>query len=103
MPATERSVRTRIAPSPTGEPHIGNMYAALFCKAFAVQHNGRFVLRLEDTDRTRFVPAAVQQLPEALHWLGLDPDEGPQQGGPFGPYVQTERLPSYREHAEELV
>jgi glutamyl-tRNA synthetase len=100
---TERPVRTRIAPSPTGEPHIGNMYAALFCKAFALQRQGRFVLRLEDTDRTRFVPAAVQQLPEALHWLGLDPDEGPQQGGPFGPYVQTERLPTYRQYAEALV
>lgn len=98
-----RAVRTRIAPSPTGEPHIGNMYAALFCKAFAVQRQGRFVLRLEDTDRTRFVPAAVQQLPDALHWLGLDPDEGPQQGGPYGPYVQTERLPVYRQYAEDLV
>lgn len=103
LAATERPVRTRIAPSPTGEPHIGNMYAALFCKAFAVRRQGRFVLRLEDTDRARFVPAAVQQLPDALHWLGLDPDEGPQQGGPFGPYVQTERLPSYRQYAEELV
>ncbi|HEY8742683.1 MAG TPA: glutamate--tRNA ligase [Chloroflexota bacterium] len=103
MPLGDRPVRTRVAPSPTGEPHIGNMYAALFCKAFAVQQHGRFVLRLEDTDRSRFVPAAVQQLPDALHWLGLDPDEGPQQGGPYGPYVQTERLASYRHYAEELV
>ncbi|MGI8916543.1 MAG: glutamate--tRNA ligase [Chloroflexota bacterium] len=103
MPPMERPVRTRVAPSPTGEPHIGNMYAALFCKAFAVQRQGRFILRLEDTDRTRFVPAAVQMLPDALHWLGLDPDEGPQQGGSFGPYVQTERLPTYRQYAEELL
>ena len=103
MPPTDRPVRTRVAPSPTGEPHIGNMYAALFCKAFAVQQRGSFVLRLEDTDRLRFVPAAVQQLPDALQWLGLDPDEGPQQGGAYGPYVQTERLPSYRQYAEELV
>src|SRR6185437_2771609 len=103
MPPSGRPVRTRIAPSPTGEPHIGNMYAALFCKAFAAQHHGRFILRLEDTDRARFVPEAVQMLPDALHWLGLDPDEGPEQGGEYGPYVQTERLPSYREYGEELV
>jgi glutamyl-tRNA synthetase len=103
MASIERPVRTRVAPSPTGEPHIGTLYAALFCKAFAVQHRGRFILRLEDTDRTRFVAAAVQSIPAALHWVGLDPDEGPEQGGPYGPYVQTERLPSYREYAEDLV
>jgi glutamyl-tRNA synthetase len=103
MPPSERPVRTRIAPSPTGEPHIGTLYASLFCKAFAVQRHGRFILRLEDTDRTRFVPSAVQSIPEALRWVGLDPDEGPEQGGEYGPYVQTERLPSYREYGEELV
>lgn len=98
-----RPVRTRVAPSPTGEPHIGTMYAALFCKAFARGQGGRFIFRLEDTDRTRFVPAAVQMLPDALQWLGLDPDEGPNVGGPYGPYVQSERLPLYRQYAEDLI
>lgn len=97
------TVRTRIAPSPTGEPHIGNMYAAMFCKAFAQQHRGQFVMRIEDTDRRRFVPEAVGMLIGAFHWVGLDPDEGPAQGGPYGPYVQSERLPLYQEQADVLV
>jgi len=99
----ESAVRTRIAPSPTGEPHIGNVYAAMFCKAFAEQHHGQFVLRIEDTDRRRYVPEAVGLLIDAFHWVGLDPDEGPARGGPYGPYVQSERLPLYREQAEALV
>ncbi|MCL4508753.1 MAG: glutamate--tRNA ligase [Chloroflexi bacterium] len=100
---TARRVRTRIAPSPTGEPHIGNMYAALFCKAFAEEHNGQFILRIEDTDRTRYVPGAVQMLHDALTWLHLEPDEGPLTGGPFAPYTQSERLPLYHQLAEQLV
>ncbi len=103
MSATASVVRTRVAPSPTGEPHIGNMYAALFCKAFAHQRQGVFVLRLEDTDRRRFVARAVDQLPEALHWLGLDPDESPARGGPYAPYVQSERLPLYHQAAADLI
>lgn len=103
MSGTLTAVRTRVAPSPTGEPHIGNMYAALFCKAFAVQHGGAFILRLEDTDRRRYVPQAVDMLPEALHWLGLDPDESPAKGGPYAPYVQSLRLPLYHQAAEDLI
>ena len=103
MSTTTKQVRTRVAPSPTGEPHIGNMYAALFCKAFAVQHHGHFILRLEDTDRKRYMPQAVPMLSEALHWLGLAPDEGPEQGGPFAPYVQSERLPLYAKAAEDML
>lgn len=97
------SVRTRIAPSPTGEPHIGNMYIALVDWALARQSGGQFVLRIEDTDRTRFVEGAEDMFREALAWLGLEPDEGPDRGGPAGPYRQSERLDLYREHADRLL
>ena len=103
MSTTERPVRTRIAPSPTGNPHIGTIYAALFCKALAVQQHGQFIMRLEDTDRTRYVAEAAGMLFGALRWTGLDPVEGPEQGGPYGPYIQTERLPIYREYADKLI
>ena len=96
-------VRTRVAPSPTGDPHMGTLYAALFCKAFAEKHNGTFILRIEDTDRTRYVPEAVEALYDALHWAHLDPDESPLVGGPYGPYIQSERLPIYHELAQRLV
>jgi len=85
------AVRTRIAPSPTGEPHIGNMYIALIDWAVARQAGGQFILRVEDTDRTRFVEGAERLFIEALRWLGLDHDEGPDVGGPVGPYRQSER------------
>jgi len=98
-----RSVRTRIAPSPTGDPHVGTAYAALYNYAFARHHGGRFILRIEDTDRERSHPASEAMIFEALHWLGLRWDEGPDVGGPFGPYRQSERGPLYREHAETLV
>ncbi len=100
-PAQE--VRLRIAPSPTGDPHVGTGYVALFNRAFALRHGGRFILRLEDTDRARYVAHAEQLIFDSLHWLGLDWDEGPDVGGPCEPYRQSERLGIYREHAELLI
>ena len=97
------AVRTRIAPSPTGEPHIGNMYVALVNWAFAHQNAGTFLVRIEDTDRTRFVEGAERMFLDAMAWLGLDHDEGPDCGGPVGPYRQSERLALYREHTERLI
>ncbi len=97
------AIRTRIAPSPTGEPHIGNMYIALADWALARQGGGQFVLRIEDTDRTRFVEGAEAMFIQALEWLGLGPDEGPDRGGPVGPYRQSERLEVYREHVDRLL
>jgi len=97
-------VRTRIAPSPTGEDmHIGNIYAALFNFVFARQKKGKFIFRLEDTDRTRFVPVYEKRALESISWLGLNYDEGPNIGGPFGPYRQSERLKLYQKYAQELV
>ncbi len=96
-------VRVRIAPSPTGDVHIGTIWIAQFGWVFARQHHGTFVLRIEDTDRERLVPGSVDRIYEALEWYGLTPDEGPKQGGPHGPYVQSERLPLYREHAMKLI
>jgi glutamyl-tRNA synthetase len=96
-------VRTRIAPSPTGDPHVGTAYVALFNLALARRHGGQFVLRIEDTDRQRSHPASETMIFEALHWLGLSWDEGPDVGGPFGPYRQSERSALYEEHAETLV
>ncbi|HXK08652.1 MAG TPA: glutamate--tRNA ligase [Vicinamibacteria bacterium] len=97
------TVRTRIAPSPTGDPHVGTAYVALFNYALARKHGGRFVLRIEDTDRERSSVASEAMIFEALHWLGLRWDEGPDVGGPCGPYRQSERTSIYREHAAELV
>jgi glutamyl-tRNA synthetase len=97
------TVRTRIAPSPTGDPHIGNMYVALVNWAWAHQSGGQFLVRIEDTDRTRFVEGAEQMFLNSLRWLGLANDEGPDKGGPVGPYRQSERLPIYREHADRLI
>src|ERR671938_1738604 len=95
--------RVRIAPSPTGDPHAGTAYVALFNAAFARQRGGQFVLRIEDTDRGRYTPGSEQQIFDTLHWLGLDWDEGPDKGGPRGPYRQSERLPLYKQYAEKLV
>ncbi len=97
------SVRVRLAPSPTGEVHIGTIWIALFDWIYAKQHQGTFVLRIEDTDRARFVPGSVERLYEALEWIGIIPDEGPQQPGPYGPYTQSERLPLYQQYAEQLL
>ncbi len=97
------TVRTRIAPSPTGDPHVGTAYVALFNYALAQKHGGQFILRIEDTDRERSSPASEAMIFEALRWLGLRWDEGPDVGGPHGPYRQSERTAIYREHAEQLV
>ena len=96
-------VRARFAPSPTGEPHIGNIRTTVFNWLFARQQGGKFILRIEDTDRTRYVPGSEEDIKEGLRWLGLDWDEGPDVDGPYGPYVQSQRLPLYRKYAEQLV
>jgi glutamyl-tRNA synthetase len=101
--AGPRPVRVRVAPSPTGDPHVGTAYMSLFNLAFARQQGGQFVLRVEDTDRARFRADSEQQVYDTLHWLGLEWDEGPDKGGPYGPYRQSERLDSYRPHVERLV
>ncbi len=95
--------RVRIAPSPTGDPHVGTAYIGLLNYIFARQRGGKFVLRIEDTDRARFVPTSEAMIFDALHWLGLAWDEGPDAGGPYGPYRQSERTAIYREHAEILL
>jgi glutamyl-tRNA synthetase len=96
-------VRTRIAPSPTGFPHIGTMFQALFDYVYAKKHQGHFIVRIEDTDRERFVPEAESAIYEALNWLDLTPDESSLIGGPFGPYRQSERLEIYQQYAKELI
>ena len=97
------SVRTRVAPSPTGDPHVGTAYVALFNLVFARSQGGEFILRVEDTDRQRSSSASETAITEALRWVGLDWDEGPDVGGKFGPYRQSERLDIYQRHADELV
>jgi glutamyl-tRNA synthetase len=96
-------VRTRFAPSPTGYLHIGGVRTALYSWLFARKHGGKFVLRIEDTDKERNTPEAVQAIFDGMRWAGLDWDEGPDVGGPFGPYRQTERLDLYRSYAERLL
>ncbi len=98
-----RPVRVRFAPSPTGSLHIGGLRTALFNWLFARHHGGQFILRIEDTDQKRFDPTALMTLTEALRWAGLEWDEGPQVGGPFGPYIQSERLEHYQHWAHWLV
>ncbi|MEX2247498.1 MAG: glutamate--tRNA ligase [Dehalococcoidia bacterium] len=97
------TVRTRYAPSPTGGPHIGNIRTALFSWLLARHHGGQFLLRIEDTDQKRYDPAAVDLIIEGLAWLGLDYDEGPGIGGPYAPYVQSERRELYRAAADRLL
>lgn len=100
---TETPARTRVAPSPTGDPHVGTAFMALFDLAWARKTNGAFVLRIEDTDRNRLVEGSEQQIYDSLAWLGLQPDEGPHLGGDFGPYRQSERLDTYRPFVEQLI
>lgn len=100
---TQSTVRTRIAPSPTGFPHIGTIYQVLIDYAFAKQKNGQFILRIEDTDRARLVEGAEDVIYQALSWFGLEPDESPIQGGDVGPYRQSERLEIYKRFAKQLI
>jgi len=97
------TVRTRIAPSPTGDPHVGTAYIALFNLCFARARGGRFLLRIEDTDRERGTPESERAILESLRWLGLEWDEGPDVGGEYGPYRQSERVHLYARYAERLV
>ena len=96
-------VRVRFAPSPTGPLHIGGVRTALYNYLFARQNGGKMILRIEDTDQTRFVPGAEQYIIEALDWLGIKFDEGVHLGGPCGPYRQSDRKPMYRQYAEQLI
>lgn len=101
--ATKRPVRTRIAPSPTGFPHVGTAYIALFNLAFAKAHGGKFILRIEDTDQTRSTEQSEKMILDALRWVGLDWDEGPDVGGEHAPYRQSERSEIYKKYAEQLL
>lgn len=102
-PTEPTAPRLRVAPSPTGDPHVGTAYMALFNLAFARQQGGQFILRIEDTDRARFNETSEQQLYDTLGWLGLRWDEGPDIGGPCAPYRQSERLETYRPYVEQLL
>ncbi|MBL0129326.1 MAG: glutamate--tRNA ligase [Flavobacteriales bacterium] len=97
------SVRVRFAPSPTGPLHMGGVRTALYNYLFARKHRGTFLLRIEDTDRTRFVPGAEEYIKAALEWCGLDPDESPWKSGPDGPYRQSDRKELYRQYADQLI
>src|SRR4051812_47617415 len=103
MAEASRAVRVRIAPSPTGDPHVGTAYIALFNYVFARQQGGKFILRIEDTDQTRARSDSEQMIYDALHWVGLAWDEGPDVGGPHAPYRQSERAAIYQEHAQKLL
>lgn len=98
-----REVRVRFAPSPTGPLHIGGVRTALYNYLFARQNGGKMILRIEDTDSQRFVPGAEDYINEALRWLGIEIDEGVREGGPYGPYKQSERRDIYREHVKMLL
>jgi len=97
------AVRVRYAPSPTGYPHVGNIRTALFNWLFARHYGGSFILRIEDTDVERKVEGAIEEILHSLYWLGLDWDEGPEVGGGYGPYFQSQRLEIYRPIAQQLV
>jgi len=100
---SEKKVRVRFAPSPTGALHIGGVRTALFNYLFAKKNGGDFLLRIEDTDQARYVPGAETYIQEALEWCGIKIDEGPAEGGPFGPYRQSERKELYHQYAEQLL
>jgi len=102
-PEQTAPIRVRIAPSPTGDPHVGTAYIGLLNYIYARQRNGKFILRIEDTDRARFVATSEQMIFDSLRWVGLTWDEGPDVGGTLGPYRQSERTEIYREHAEILL
>ncbi len=96
-------IRTRIAPSPTGDPHVGTAYIALFNKVFAESQGGEFILRIEDTDQVRSTSESEQAILDSLNWLGLNWAEGPDIGGPHGPYRQSDRREIYQKHTQELI
>ena len=98
-----KKVRVRIAPSPTGDPHVGTAYVALFNYVFAKKHGGDFLLRIEDTDQVRAKSSSEAMIMKSLRWLGIEWDEGPDKEGPFGPYRQSERTAIYREHTDMLL
>src|SRR5882757_222782 len=98
-----KAARTRFAPSPTGYMHVGGVRTALFAWLLARQTDGQFILRLEDTDKVREVEGSGQHIMDSLAWLGLDWDEGIGKGGPYAPYVQSERLDTYKEWAKKLI
>lgn len=100
---TNKPVRTRFAPSPTGPLHIGGVRSALFGWLLARHHGGQFILRIEDTDQKRFVEGAIDLITEALSWLGMEWDEGPDKDGPYGPYMQSQRLSHYQHWTQWLV
>ncbi len=99
----DSKVRVRFAPSPTGGLHLGGVRTVLFNYLFAKHLNGKFILRIEDTDQTRFVPGAEQYIQDTLAWCGLTPDESPLHGGPYGPYRQSERKAMYKQYADKLI
>ena len=99
----ELEVRTRYAPSPTGFMHVGNLRTALYEFLIAKSQNGKFILRIEDTDQERYVPGAVDLIYDTLREVGLQHDEGPDIGGEYGPYVQSERMKLYKPYAQQLV
>src|SRR5271166_3357070 len=100
---TKETVRTRFAPSPTGYLHIGGVRTALFNWLFARKHGGRFILRIDDTDAERNKAEALQPILDGFRWLGIQWDEGPEVGGPFGPYFQSERGQLYLDAALKLL
>src|SRR4051812_40285004 len=98
-----KNIVTRFAPSPTGMMHVGGIRTALYAYLWARKHKGTFILRIEDTDKEREVEGSAAHIMESLAWLGIRYDEGPDIGGPRGPYLQSERLPLYKKYAEQLI
>src|SRR5437870_10060104 len=103
MTSVSPKVRVRFAPAPSGSLHVGNARTALFNWLFARHHGGTFILRVEDTDRTRVSEEYIGRVMDVLRWLGLDWDEGPDVGGPYAPYRQTQRMDRYREAGEKML
>src|SRR5512137_2600073 len=103
MTTPTKPVRVRYAPSPTGDFHVGGARTALFNYLFARHHGGKFIIRIEDTDQKRYDPDALKRLLDGLRYLGLDWDEGPEVGGDYGPYIQTERLDLYQKYCRQLL
>ena len=99
----ENKVVTRFAPSPTGFMHVGGVRTALYAWLWARKNNGQFILRIEDTDKDREVKGSIEHIMESLKWLGLNWDQGPDIGGPYSPYIQSERLDLYKKYAKILI